>query len=129
MQLVVGFVIVILMVLMAVLFPVYGVYQNLLAEGMTYVRRPLWDPPNLYVEPIESPTVAGEADGSAAGKTLAGGAVDLEVIVPPNRKASPIFMDPLHGGLWKRKNVLGTLTAYLVIAYVVFVVWKWGWRG
>ena len=44
-------------------------------------------------------------------------------------KATPIFIDPMRGALVERKNVFGTLTACLVIAYLVFAVWKLSWRG
>ncbi len=117
-----GFVLVGALTLIAILFPVYGVCQNPMVERMTYVRRPIWDPPNLYTGPIE-------ADWLAPGVDLASGAE----VMPGNIKATPIFFDSrLHrifGGIGQWKNVFGTLTVYLMIAYLTFAVWKWSWRG
>ncbi len=128
-QLAVGFVVVALLALIAILFPVYGVYQNLMAEGITYVRRPIWDPPNVYVWPVDRAAGVAEPRGPAAGVDPADGAAGLAEVIPPNMKATPIFMDPMRGALVERKNVFGTLTACLVIAYLVFAVWKLSWRG
>ena len=117
-----GFVLVGALTLIAILFPVYGVYQNPTVEPMVYVRCPIWNPPNLYAGPIE-------ADWLAPGVDLASGAE----VMPGNIKATPIFFDSrLHrvfGVAGERKNMFGSLTVYLMIAYLMFATWKWSWRG
>jgi len=129
-QLLVGFVLVSVMVVMAVLFPVYGVFEKQMTDGLIYIRRPIWDAPNLYHLPQKELSGHEDRRGRSPDSGLEsddrGG---LPRVTPPNAKARPIFMDPMRGSIFNRKNLFGTLTAYLVIAYLAFAVWKWGWRG
>ena len=124
-QLAAGFVVVTLLLLLAILFPVYGVYQNLPTLEKTYVRRPLWAPPNLYAEPAAFLDVEDQLAEFAAAE----GAMRLPSVELFDRKARPIFLDPVRSVFVKRRNIFGSFAFSLFVAYVVFVVWKWSWRG
>jgi len=128
-QLLAGFVLVSVMVVIAVLFPVYGVFEKQMTDGLTYIRRPIWDAPNLYHLPQKELSGQEDRRGSSPDSGLESDDPGLPRVTPPNAKARPIFIDSMRGSIFNRKNLLGTLTAYLVIAYLAFAVWKWGWRG
>lgn len=124
-QLVGGFIVVTLLLIFAIMFPVYGVYQNLPSGEKTYVRRPLWDPPNLYGKPAEFV----EVEDRLAEFAAADGAMRLPSIELFDRKAQPIFLDPVRSVFVRRRNIFGSFAFTLFVAYVVFVIWKWSWRG
>lgn len=128
-QLAIGFALVSLMVAIAVAFPVYGIYEGKSLREVTYVRCPIWDPPNLLARPQRESAPEDRQPGSVPAVDVAPGGVPQGDFDRYTVKASPIFMDALRYRTGPRKNIFGTLTAYLVIAYIAFAIWKWCWRG
>jgi hypothetical protein len=125
-----GFAVVAVLATLAILFPVYRVYDGPLPEGPSWVRRPLWDPPEMF---------SGRAWqlGDAELEQLARSEPALKPWIENRQaaptslsvKARPIFISSRGSHPNRDRNLLGTCALYLVLLYVALVIYKWYHRG
>lgn len=125
-----GFALVTILATLAVLFPAYRVYEGSPAEGHTFVRRPIWDPPNLYLnrqfhQSREELEQLAETDPQMREFIEHWNAQPRR----PEHKAQPIFINTRGSNPNKDRNLFGTLAFFSVAAYFVFAIFKWQNRG